>query len=516
MGNRVVDAATAVESIEDGQTVTVCGIIGGLCPDSVLRALGERFRQHGRPRDLTLIFPVAVGDVFETPGVDHIAEPGLLKKVIGGSFVIGRSSRTGAGPRMTDLILSNQVEAYNLPIGALMYLHREIATGRPGVITKVGLDTVADPRIDGGRLNEAAQEQLVRVISIDDEEYLFYPSFPIHVAIIRGSTADELGNISMEEEGFFSGVMYQALAAKACGGKVIAQVRRVVERRSLHPQLVRVPGSLVDFIVIDEMQLQLTGVRQDPSLSGQVRAPIDHVLSEIPLSAEKVVARRALQELSRGSTIILGFGIPSLVPSIAAEEGILERFTFTIEHGAHGGMPLSGFQFGASVNPEVILDGVAQFDFIDAGGAQSACLGFAEVDSRGRVNVGKVAGMIPGVGGFINITQSTPKVIFCGSFTAGARNIQISNGAVKIVTEGSIPKFVQELQQITFNPEAPKKPLEVIYVTERAVFRILDGRLAITEIAPGINLESDILSKMEFKPVVAGQLRTMDATLFGS
>jgi propionate CoA-transferase len=515
MAVTVTSAAEAARLIPDGSTVTVCGVVGGLVPEAVLRAVEERYLQEGHPRQLTVYFPVAVGDVYDLPGLDHLAHEGLARRFIGGSYVIGRSPKTGRRSRLTELVLENRVEAYNFPIGALMHLLREIAGGRPGVVTPIGLDTFVDPRHEGGKLNARTTEDLVEVVSLGGQEYLWYRAFPVDVAIIRATTADEAGNLTFEHEGLYSGTLAQAMAAHNSGGIVIAQVQRLAARGSLHPQMVRVPGELVDVVVVDPDQVQGTGVHHDPTVTGAVRAPRRSLGRPIPLTPDAIVARRALLALAPGQTVVLGFGAPSLLPWVALEEGVEEALRFTIEHGAVGGLPLDGLQFGVSANPECILATPEHFDYIGGGGFDVACLAFAEVDPEGSVNVSKLPGLIPGCGGFIDITHRAPRIVFAGTFTTGGLAATASDGKLRIEREGQHVKFVRRLHQRTFSgPRALRQGQRITLVTERAVFELTSDGLVLTEIAPGVDLHQDVLERMQFRPIVSPDLRLMEARLF--
>jgi len=433
MLNKVMAAEDAVKLVNTGDVVSICGIVGGLVPEKTLAALEKRFLDSGGPRDLTVVFPVAVGDVYGTAGTDHLAHEGMLKRVIGGSYVTAPAS--SPSPKIYEMVYKNKIEAYNLPMGVLMHLHREIAAKRPGLITGVGLRSFVDPRLNGAKMNDVTREDLVEVITIHGKEYLFYKAFPINVAIIRGTTADEDGNITMEHEASFSITLYQAMAARNSGGKVIAQVKRTAARGSLKAQMIKVPGILVDAIVVDEDQKQATGINYDPSASGELRKPWGG-FEEIPMGIEKVLARRALMELRKGYVVNLGFGIPSLISQVALEEELIDQITYTVEHGAIGGVPLSGLQFGGAFNPQAIIDSTAQFDFLNGGGIHAACMAFAEVDSKGNVNVSKLKNLphvLAGVGGFIDIVQNVRKVVYLGTLTTGGTKIAIENGKVRII-----------------------------------------------------------------------------------
>lgn len=512
--SKIVSAEEAAQVVRDGATITVCGVVGALCPELTLAALGRRFLEEGRPRDLTVVFPVAVGDVWDLPGLDHFAHEGMTRRMIGGSYVIGtRADGRRAGA--TEMVLEDRVEAYNFPIGALMQLHREIAGGRPGVVTPIGLDTFVDPRWGGGRLNERTREDLVEVVRLGGEEYLWYRAFPIDVAIIRATTADEQGNLSLEHEGTSSGVLAQAMAVHNSGGTVIAQVERIAAEGSLHPQMVRVPETLVDLVVVDPEQVQATGIRFDPAISGETRVELDTLRRPPPLDATTIVARRAMAQLAPGQTVILGFGAPALIPQVALEEGLSDALTFTIEHGAVGGVPLGGFQFGSAANPRAIVDTPAHFDYIGGGGMDVACLAFGEVDAEGNVNVSKLPGLIPGCGGFVDITHKVGRIVLCGSFTTGGLRTVVADGRVRILQEGKHTKFVRQLHHRTYSArQGWARGQRVTVVTERAVFERESDGLLLTEVAEGIELERDVLALMQFRPRIAEPLRTMAPSLF--
>ena len=514
MTNKIMTAEEAVKILKDGDTVSTCGIIGALVPEKVLAAVEKRFLETGSPRDLTAVFPVAVGDIYELPGADHFAHEGMVKRVIGGSYVTAPAS--GPPPRLVGMVSQNKIEAYNFPMGALMHLHREIAAKRPGLITQVGLKTFVDPRLNGAKMNDRTKEDLIEVISLNGGEYLFYRSFPIDVAIIRGTTADGQGNLTMEHEGSFSVMLTLAMAAHNCGGKVIAQVKRITARGSLNPQLVKVPGILVDAVVIDENQKQATGISYDPAVSGELKRPLGKI-DPTPLNIEKVAARRAFLSLRQGDIVNLGFGIPSLISVIAAEEGLVDQVTFTIEHGAVGGVPLTGLQFGSAWNPEALVESGAMFDFLTGGGINAASMAFAEVDGQGNVNVSrlnKVPHALSGAGGFIDILHSVKRIIFCGTLTAGGIEAEIRDGRVKMIKEGKVVKGVKQLQHRTFDAEfALGKGQKVIYVSERAVFELTREGLILIEVAPGFEVK-DIQRVVEFPLRVSPSLKQMDARLF--
>jgi propionate CoA-transferase len=516
MQKKLVAVEQAVEMINTGDTISICGISAALTPDKVLAALGKRFLETGSPANLTVVFPVAVGDGYEIKGLDHLAHEGMIKRLIGGSYTVARSSEQP--PKIYEMIVHNKVEAYNFPMGVLMHLHREIAAKRLGIITEVGLGTCVDPRQEGGKMNDATKADLVEVIQLHGKEYLFFPSLPINVSLIRGTTADENGNITMEHEYSTSVVLAMAMAARNSSGRVIAQVKRMVAGGTLNPQLVRVPGIMVDAIVIDEHQKLTTGIDHDPAASGELRIPWD-TLGSVPMDpVRQILVRRTLLELKKGDIVNLGFGITSLVPQIAMEEGVLDLLTFTTEHGAIGGFPYSGIQFGGSINPQALIEASSQFDFIDGGGPNVICLSFAEVDQEGNVNVTKLRHLphvLAGVGGFIDLIQNARKIVFCGTLTAGGFRADVSEGRLNISQQGRVRKLVDRVQQISFNGRlAREKGQHVVYITERGVFHLEPQGLILREIAPGVDLEKDLLRHIGFKPEVARDLKTMDAAIF--
>ncbi|MFB3816055.1 MAG: acyl CoA:acetate/3-ketoacid CoA transferase [Candidatus Methylomirabilales bacterium] len=518
MDRRVKPILTPEEAarlIPSGATVTVSSSAAQLVPDKVLAAIGGRFLASGEPHGLTVVFPLAVGDSFGTVGLDHLAHPGLLKRLVGGSYVNGPASKPS--PKIYAMIHANQVEAYNFPLGPLLHLHRDIAARKPGVITKIGLGTFVDPRDQGGRMNDATPPDLVEVVQLAGEEWLFYRSFPIHAAVIRATTADTHGNLALEHEGTFMGVLPQAMAAHNCGGTVIAQVKRVVAAGTLAPQMVRVPGILVDALVLDPEQRQNTGIAYDPAISGEIRSATLPI-QPVPLGPEKIIARRALCQLQPGHVVNLGFGISSLVPTIAFEEGVLDALCFTVEQGSIAGLPLTGFAFGASHNPEAIIDSASQFDLIDGGGITVGCLAFAEVDARGNANVSRLKAqphVLAGAGGFIDLSQGLRRLIFCGTLTAGGLDVRAEDGRLRILQEGRFQKFVAATQHVTFNGRrAALEGQEVLYVTERCVFRLTDQGPTLAEVAPGVEVDTEIRPRVGFPLRVAPDCRPMEARIF--
>jgi propionate CoA-transferase len=480
-----------------------------------LKAIGDRFRGTGEPRDLTMIHPIAAGDMYGIEGVDHIAEPGLIKRIIAGSYPSGPSNMLS--PKIWQLIDGDQIEAYNLPSGVLFHMHADAAAGRPGVLTKVGLDTFVDPRRQGGRMNRMTEEEIVRVVEFDGDEWLHYRAIPIDVAILRGTTADELGNISTEHEGAYLGALDQALAARNSGGVVIAQVERITTAGSLPPQQVRIPGTLVDWVVVVADQWQTTQTEYDPAISGELRRPVDQF--ELPdWGLEKVVARRAAMELIDGEVVNLGFGISALVPRILLEEGLDSRVTWVIEQGPVGGMPLLGFQFGCAANAQAIMPSPAQFTYFQGGGFDRCLLSFLQVDAAGNVNVSRLRGkphVSAGAGGFIDITAAARNLVFSGAFCAGRQDIMVENGELRIREDGRVAKFVPEVEHVTFSGRmARKRGQNVTFITERCVIRLLPDGLTVTEVAPGVDLERDVLCRVTIPLQVSPELRPMDERLF--
>lgn len=514
MTNRpVLTSAQAVRLVKDGAVVSVSSSSGLGCPDDVLKALGQRFSSTSSPADLTLIHPIAAGDMYGIKGIDHLAQPGMIRRVLAGSYPSGPSKLDP--PAIRTLIESGSVEAYNLPSGVMFQMQRAAAAKQPGVLTGVGLGTYVDPRIDGAKMN-AKTPDFVQVMTIDDQDWLYYPAVPVDVAIIRATTADSSGNLSYEHEGSSLGALDQAYAAHNNGGVVIAQVERISEP-PLPSSSVRVPGILVDAIVVAPNQLQTTQTKYDPALSGQELRPLD-TIAPVDWGLEKVIARRAAAEIARHDIVNLGFGISANVPRILLEEGEHEEVTWVIEQGAVGGFPLTGFAFGCALNPQAIMQSADQFTLLSGGGFDVAMLSFLEVSSRGDVNVSYLPArphVTAGVGGFADITTNAPRLVFSGYFTAGKKDIVIVDGALEIRQDGDVPKLVPEVAQITFSGRMSEgRNQEVLYVTERAVLELIDGQLTVVEIAPGIDLQRDVLDKAAIHLQVSDDLTLMDANLF--
>ncbi|PLR76765.1 acyl CoA:acetate/3-ketoacid CoA transferase [Bacillus sp. V3-13] len=503
---KILTASEAVQAIKNNNTVVVGGAGGGLAePTELLLALEERFLNTASPRDLTFVHITGVGDRKEG-GMCHVAYEGLVKRDIGGHW--------DYVPKMAKLASQNKIEAYNLPQGVLSQLFREIAANRPGLFTHVGLKTFVDPRVEGGKLNSKTKKDLVRVIDIAGQEKLFYEAFPVDIAFLRGTTADEDGNVSMEEEAAFLENLAIAQAVHNCGGKVFVQVKRLAARRTLHPKNVRIPGILVDGIIVCPEQPQTVASHYNPAYSGEIKIPLQKI-RPLPFDERKVIAMRAALEIPDKGVINLGVGISGSVGVAATEMGLDNEFVFAVEQGVIGGVPAGGIEFGASINPLAIIDTSAQFDFFDGGGIDLACLGMAQVDEFGNVNVSKIGDRIIGCGGFINIAQNAKKIIYCGTFTAGGLNVEIEQRKLNIVSEGKHKKFVNQVDQITFSGEyARETGQKVIFITERAVFEIREEGMVLTEIAPGVIIEKDILPHMEFVPHISAELKEMDPMLF--
>lgn len=504
---KIITADQVGPLIHDGDTLFIGGLAMMGLAEEALQGLERHFLATGHPSQLTTWACGAIGNAGNG-GMAHLAHPGMVKRVVAGHF--GQT-----GKAMMAMIDASEVEAYNFPQGSLSSLTRHIASRSPGLLTKVGLGTFVDPRLEGGKLNAAAREDLVRLVEFEGEEWLFYPSPRINVAFIRATHADEHGNLSLDKEGILLEQLSVAQAARACGGIVIAQVEAVVAAGSLHPKSVKVPGLVVDYVVVaqPENHLQTITTAFNPAFSGDVRVPLGS-MPAMPLDERKVIARRAAMALQPGAITNLGIGIPAGIPSVAAEEGVAGLLSLSVECGVNGGVPAQGGDFGMAYNPESIIEQSSQFDFYDGGGLDCSFLGLAQTDRHGNVNVSKFNGRPVGCGGFINITASTPRLVFCGSFTAGGLDLAVEDGQLHIRQEGRSRKFVEQVEQITFNGrDAARRGQEVLFVTERAVFALRPDGLELTEIAPGIDLERDVLAHMDFRPLMR-EVKTMDADLF--
>jgi propionate CoA-transferase len=506
---RVVTASEAVSYIKDGDVVATGGFTTTNLPWELLHALRERFEKTGRPRDLTFVGPAGQSG-GKGVGFDVLGVEGLVKRLI--------MTHSGKAPQISELIMNNKVLCYCLPQGVISQMFRDIAAKRPYLITHTGLGTFVDPRIEGGKVNEITRraEDLVKLIEFEGKEYLLYKTLPINFALIRGTTADEKGNISFEKEGVTLENLSIAQATRNSGGITVVQVEKVI-KGLLPSRLVKIPGILVDYVVVatkPEYTWQTVRIAYDPAISGEKRVPPTAVEPK-PLNERKVIGRRAAMELREGAVVNLGIGMATEVANVAFEENIYEKFTLTVESGITGGVPLSALDFGCGINYEVLIDQPYQFDFYQGGGLDLAFLGMAQADERGNANVSKFGGRFAGCGGFIDITQNAKKVVFCGTLTTKGLRVEVGDGKLRILQEGAVKKFVRQVEQITFSGDyARKQGKEVLYVTERAVFRLGKEGMVLEEIAPGVDLERDVLKQMEFPPIVSKNLKLMDERIF--
>jgi propionate CoA-transferase len=504
---KVITADEAGALIPDDATIFLGGLAVTSLPEEVLQGVERTFLASGHPRNVTTWACGAVGNSGEA-GMKHFAHKGMIKRVIAGHF--GQT-----GKEMMKMVFDGEVEAYNFPQGSLSHLTRQIANRSPGLLTQVGLGTFVDPRLEGGKMNSRSTEDLVKLVEFEGQEWLYYAPPKIDVAIIRGTLADERGNITLDKEGVLLEQLSIAQAAKRWGGIVICQVEAVVKAGSLHPKAVKVPGLLVDYVVIGkpENHMQSIATQFNPALCGDIKVPTGSLVP-MPLDERKVIARRAAMEVTPGAITNLGIGIPAGIPTVAAEEGVSDLLTLSIESGVNGGIPAQLGDFGLAYNAESIIEQSFQFDFYDGGGLDASFLGLAQTDSHGNVNVSKFNGRPVGCGGFINITRSTKKLVFCGSFTAGGLDVKVGEGKLTIVQEGKARKFIDQVEQVTFNgADAAHRQQQVVFVTERAVFHLREDGLELTEIAPGVDLERDVLAHMAFKPIIR-DLKTMDPGIF--
>lgn len=510
-----ISFAEAARLIPDNAVVSVSSSSGLGCPDMMLKAIGEWFDETGHPQNITTLHPIAAGDMSGIKGVDYIAKKGLLKKIVGGSYPSGPSS--AEPPLIWQMITNNEIPAYNIPSGILFDMHREAAAKRPGVLTKVGLDTFVDPKRQGTAMNDKAREEpVVKQVSFEGEDWLYFPNIVPHVTIIRATTADERGNLTYEHEGAYLGGLDQALAARNNGGIVIAQVKRIAKEGTLKPHDVRVPGVLVDYIVVDPDQKQTTQTLYDPAISGEIFRPLDTFrLAEFNI--QKAIARRVAQELQAGSAVNLGFGISANVPRILLEEGLHGAVTWVIEQGAVGGVPLLDFAFGCASNADAYMPSPYQFTYFQGAGFDASLLSFLEIGRDGSVNVSKLSfrpHVTAGAGGFVDITARAKKIVFSGMFNAGAK-LSVADGKLVIEKEGKLKKLVNEVEHVTFSgPRGVEQGQDITYVTERAVLKLTPEGIVLTEIAPGVDLQTHILDQAEFPLIVSDQLKIMDEALF--
>jgi propionate CoA-transferase len=506
--SKLISVRQAVELVKDGQTFVVGGSgAGHALPQLFIDELERVFKETGHPRDLTSVRVVGTGD-FADRGFSQLALPGMHKRTIG--------SNIGNEPRLGAMVEANELEAYSLPQGVLSQLMREIAAGRPGLLTHVGLGTYVDPRQTGGKQNSRTTEDLVEVVTVRGREWLLYHSFPIDVAVIRGTTADEDGNITMDGEAIQAEMLAMAMAARNSGGIVIAQVRQLAPRGTLAQRDVKVPAALVNYVYVDPDQWQTYITRDSPYYAGKLRKPVAGD-PPLPLDVRKIIARRSLLEFKPGYICNLGFGISQLIGRVAWEEGLTDQLVLTVEQGIFGGVPVAGNEGGAGFNYQALIDQPDMFGFYDGGGLDIASLSFAEVDAAGNVNVHSFEGRIRGPGGFPNISARTPRVNFVGTLTAQGLELDISPSGVRVKTEGTLPKFVERVRQVSFNGElALERGQQVRYITDRAVFALEPDGVVLTEVAPGIDVERDVLGRMGFRPRVAEQLKTIDQRVYAA
>jgi propionate CoA-transferase len=502
---KIVSLEDAIRVIRDGDTLAIDGFVG-YSPEELLEGLELRFLKTGEPKNLTLIFAAGIGDSREK-GMTRLAHDGLIRRVIAGHL--------GLAPGLQKLALAGKIECYNFPQGVITHMYRDIAKHHPRTISAVGLGTYVDPRLGGGKVNAVTTEDMVELITFDGREYLAYKTTPINVAFLRGTTADMDGNITMEKEPLVLEVLPLAMAAKNSGGFVIVQVERIADRHALNPRQVKIPGILVDCVVVakPENHWQTFGTAYNPAFSGELKIPSASV-EPLPMDERKIIARRAAFELSPNMVVNLGIGVPEGLAGVANEEGIFDYLTLTAEAGTIGGIPSGGINFGTATNMDCLISMHQQFDFYDGGGLDLACLGLAQMDARGNVNVSRFGSKLAGCGGFIDISQNAKKIVFAGTFTSGGLEVGIQDGRLRIVREGSVKKLLQAVEQITFSGETARRGSQLIYyVTERCVFQLKPEGVELIEIAPGIDLEKDILGQMDFQPIVKNP-RLMDERIF--
>ncbi len=505
--SKIISAEAAVGKIKDGDTIAFGGFVATAIPEEIFAAIEEAYLKHQRPKDLTIMYAAGQGD-SDKRGLNHFAHDGLVKRVIGGHW--------GLAPELARLAVENKVIGYNLPQGIISHMYRDIAAHKPRTISHVGLGTFVDPRDSGGKINDITTEEIVELIEFDGREYLAYKNRPINVAILRGTTADLDGNITTEKEALTLESLEIATAAHNSGGIVIVAVERIAQRGMLNAKQVKIPGIMVDYVVVSkpENHWQTFAVQYDPSFSGEIKIPMESI-PPMAMTERKIVSRRAAFELRTGDIVNLGIGMSEGVAPVANEEGILDSLTLTAEPGVIGGLPAGGLNFGAATNTSAIIGQPAQFDFYHGGGLDIGFLGLAQADEEGNLNVSKFGPRLAGAGGFIDITQNAKRVIFMGTFTAGGLKIAIENGGIKIEQEGKFKKFLNRVDHVTFSGKyARKMGQKVLYITERCVFELTQKGMTLIEIAPGIDIEKDILRQMDFKPVIDKKPCLMDVRIF--
>jgi len=503
-----ITADDAARLVQDGDAILISGSGGGhSVPEALLAAVEQRFLSEGKPLGITSVSVVGVGDRISL-GADHIGHEGLLRRAITSALV--------DSPRLVALAAADKIEAYTLPQGVLSQLMRDMAAGRPGLITKTGLGTFVDPRQQGARQSPRTPPDFVEVVHLAGEEWLLFKPIPVNVAFLRGTTSDEDGNVTMEEEAVLGEMLAMAQATRRAGGIVVVQVKRMARRETLPPKQIRIPGILVDFVVVDPEQRQTYATYYDPSYSGELRIPAGDI-KPLPFGPRKVIVRRAAMELFPGAICNLGAGVSTGLSTIAAEEGLLDAVHLTNEQGIIGGAPITGRDSGGGQNFAAMIEQPAQFDFYDGGGLDLAFLSFAEVDADGNVNVSRFGDKIIGVGGFINIAQNAKCVVFNGTLTAGELDIGWDRGRTVIRKEGRHRKFVPKLEQICYSAAIGRAKGQVtLFVTERAVFRVGSDGLELIEIAPGLDAERDVIAQMGFRPRIARDLEVMDRRIFAA
>ncbi len=505
--SKLVTVEEAVQLIQDGNTVATGGFVGIGFAEEVAKGLEDYYKKYGSPKNLTLLYAAGQGDGKEK-GLNHLAHEGLVARVIGGHW--------GLVPKLQKLAIENKIEAYNFPQGVITHMFRDTAAHKPYTISRVGLSTFVDPRNGGGKINTLTTRDLIQLTEVAGKEYLLYQTIPVDVAIIRGTTADAHGNITMEKEALTLEALAIATAAKNSGGLVIVQVEQVAELGALNPRQVKIPGIMVDCVVLaqPENHWQTFGTEFSAAYAGQIRVPLTQ-LPPMPLNERKITARRAAAELQINNIVNLGIGSPEGVANVANEENILEYITLTTEPGVIGGVPAGGLNFGAAANTEAIIDQPSQFDFYDGGGLDIAVLGLAQADQYGNVNVSKFGPRLAGAGGFINISQNTKKIVFTGTLTASGLQVVVEDGKLRIVQEGKVKKMISQVEHMTFSGNhAMEQEQSVLYVTERCVFELTPAGMELIEIAPGIDVEKEVLANMDFTPLIREPLQTMDSKIF--
>lgn len=506
--NKVVSAAEAVAVIKNGSMIATGGFVGTGFAEHLAVALEKRFLESGEPQNIGLVYAAGQGD-GKSRGLNHFIHPGMVGKVVGGHW--------GLVPGLQKQAMENKISAYNLPQGIISTMFRDIAAKKPRTISAVGLGTYVDPRNGGGKINDVTTEELVELMIIDGEEYLAYKTFPIDIALIRGTTADPTGNITMEKEALTLEVLAIAMAVRNSGGKVLVQVERIADYGTLPARDVKIPGIFVDYVVVadSENHWQTFGEQYNPSYSCEIKIPVESI-PPMEMGARKIIARRAAFELRAGDIVNLGIGMPEGVSNVVNEENVLDRIVLTAEPGVIGGIPVGGLSFGAAINTDALIDQPYQFDYYDGGGLDITFLGMAQADRFGNVNVSKFGPKLAGAGGFINISQNAKTVVFVGTFTAGGLELLVEDGTMKVISEGKSTKFVDDqVEHVTFSGKySIKRGQTAIYITERCVFRLTEEGMVLTEIAPGMDLQKDILDRMGFAPVLKEPPKIMDTAIF--